>query len=277
MSEVIDFHTHNFPDVLAPRAIESMARKLRGSLVPFGDGTVATQLRDMAAAGVDKAVVCPVATKPAQFQAILDRAKAVRDGEFGEEAANRLVQLCSVHPADPDFEGRIGQVAAAGFKGVKVHPYYQGFSLGDPNVVPYFRAVRDAGLFVIAHCGIDLGFVEAPMVCGPAQIATLLKAVPGLKFVAAHLGGCGGNPPHATDALLEFENCFLDTAVVNVCDEDAECRRVMSEWPAERLLFATDYFWRDERFVAGWVRQCRPDPAEQELVFSENAHRLLGL
>lgn len=277
MSEVIDFHTHNFPDVLAPRAIESMARKLRGSLVPFGDGTVATQLRDMAAAGVDKAVVCPVATKPAQFQAILDRAKAVRDGEFGEEAANRLVQLCSVHPADPDFEGHIGQVAAAGFKGVKVHPYYQGFSLGDPKVVPYFMAVRDAGLFVIAHCGIDLGFVEAPMVCGPAQIATLLKAVPGLKFVAAHLGGCGGNPPHATDALLEFENCFLDTAVVNVCDDDAECRRVMSEWPAERLLFATDYFWRDERFVAGWVRQCRPDPAEQELVFSENAHRLLGL
>ena len=277
MSEVIDFHTHNFPDVLAPRAIESMARKLRGSLVPFGDGTVATQLRDMAAAGVDKAVVCPVATKPAQFQTILDRAKAVRDGEFGEEAANRLVQLCSVHPADPDFEGHIGQVAAAGFKGVKVHPYYQGFSLGDPKVVPYFRAVRDAGLFVIAHCGIDLGFVEAPMVCGPAQIASLLKAVPGLKFVAAHLGGCGGNPPHATDALLEFENCFLDTAVVNVCDDDAECRRVMSEWPAERLLFATDYFWRDERFVAGWVRQCRPDPAEQELVFSENAHRLLGL
>lgn len=277
MSEVIDFHTHNFPDVLAPRAIESMARKLRGSLVPFGDGTVATQLRDMAAAGVDKAVVCPVATKPAQFQAILDRAKAVREGEFGEEAANHLVQLCSVHPADPDFEGHIGQVAAAGFKGVKVHPYYQGFSLGDTKVVPYFRAVRDAGLFVIAHCGIDLGFVEAPMVCGPAQIATLLKAVPGLKFVAAHLGGCGGNPPHATDALLEFENCFLDTAVVNVCDEDAECRRVMSEWPAERLLFATDYFWRDERFVAGWVRQCRPDPAEQELVFSENAHRLLGL
>ena len=277
MSEVIDFHTHNFPDVLAPRAIESMARKLRGSLVPFGDGTVATQLRDMAAAGVDKAVVCPVATKPAQFQTILDRAKAVRDGEFGEEAANRLVQLCSVHPADPDFEGHIGQVSAAGFKGVKVHPYYQGFSLGDPKVVPYFRAVRDAGLFVIAHCGIDLGLVAAPMVCGPAQIASLLKAVPGLKFVAAHIGGCGGNPPHATDALLEFENCFLDTAVVNVCDDDAECRRVMSEWPAERLLFATDYFWRDERFVAGWVRQCRPDPAEQELVFSENAHRLLGL
>lgn len=277
MSEVIDFHTHNFPDALAPRAVESMVKKLDGRLVPFGDGTVATQLRDMAAAGVDKAVVCPVATKPTQFQVILDRAKAVRDGEFGEEAANRLVQLCSVHPADQDFEEHIRQVAVAGFKGVKVHPYYQGFALDDPKVVPYFKAICDAGLFVIAHCGIDLGFVDSPMTCGPAQIAALLKAVPGLTFVAAHLGGSGGNPPHATDALLEFENCFLDTAVVNVCDEDAECRRVMTEWPADRLLFATDYFWRDEGFIAGWVRQCRPDPAEQELIFSKNAHRLLGL
>lgn len=277
MSEVIDFHTHNFPDALAPRAIESMVKKLRGSLVPVGDGTVAMQLRDMAASGVDKAVVCPVATKPTQFQVILDRAKAVRDGEFGAEAANRLVQLCSVHPADPDFGERIGQVAAAGFRGVKVHPYYQGFALDDPKVVPYFRAIRDAGLFVIAHCGIDLGFMDSPMTCGPAQIAALLKAVPGLTFVAAHLGGCGGNPPHATDALLDFENCFIDTAVVSVCDDDAECRRVMSEWPAGRLLFATDYFWRDERFIADWVRQCRPDPAERELVFSGNARRLLGL
>lgn len=277
MSEVIDFHTHNFPDALAPRAIASMVGKLHGSLVPVGDGTVATQLRAMTAAGVGKAVVCPVATKPTQFRVILDRAKALRDGEFGQEAAERLVQLCSVHPADPDFSDHLKEIAAAGFKGVKIHPYYQGFSLDDSQVVPFFTAVRDAGLFVISHCGIDLGFVESPMTCGPAQISTLLRAVPGLTFVAAHLGGCGGNPPHAVDALLDFDNCFLDTAVVCVCDDDEEAQRVMAEWPADRLLFATDYFWRDESFVAGWVRKFRPDPAEQEKIFSKNAHRLLGL
>ena len=137
-------------------------------------------------------------------------------------------------------------------------------------------ALRDAGLFVIAHCGIDLGFVDTPMSCGPKQIAALLRAVPGLTFVAAHLGGCGGNPPHATDELLEFPNCHFDTAVVCCCDDDPESQRVMAEWPADRLLFATDYFWRDETFIAGWVRRCRPDPADLEKIFSGNARRLLG-
>ena len=273
---MIDFHTHNFPDALAPRAVEAMVEKLRGALLPVGDGTLATQLRDMDKAGVDMAVVCPVATKPSQFQVILDRAKAVLGGEFGEEAARRLVQLCSVHPADRDYAAHLKAVADAGFKGIKLHPYYQGFRLDDPRVFPYFAALRDAGLFVIAHCGIDLGFVDTPMSCGPKQIAALLRAVPGLTFVAAHLGGCGGNPPHATDELLEFPNCHFDTAVVCCCDDDPESQRVMAEWPADRLLFATDYFWRDETFIAGWVRRCRPDPADLEKIFSGNARRLLG-
>ena len=97
--EIIDFHTHNFPDELASRAIDVMVGKLRGCLLPVGDGTLATQLKDMDRSGIARSVVCPIATKPTQFQVILDRAKAVRDGEFGEAAAKRLFQLCSVHPA----------------------------------------------------------------------------------------------------------------------------------------------------------------------------------
>lgn len=274
---MIDFHTHNFPDALAPRAVEVMVGKLEGRLLPVGDGTLATQLGDMDKAGVSKSVVCPIATKPSQFRVIIDRAKAVRDGEFGEEAAKRLIQLGSVHPADRDFADHLGEIADEGFKGIKIHPYYQSFSLDDPRVVPFFTAVRDAGLFVISHCGLDLGFREAPMTCGPKQIAALLRAVPGLVFVAGHLGGCGGNPPHATDELLEFPDCHIDTAVISTCDDDPETIRVMAEWPADRIVFATDYFWRDETELAGWVRRHRPDPEDQRKIFTANAMRLLGL
>lgn len=274
---MIDFHTHNFPDTLAPRAVEAMVDKLKGSLVPVGDGTMATQLADMKKSGVSKSVVCPIATKPSQFQVILDRAKAMRDGEFGEEAAECLVQLCSVHPSDPDFAAHIKEIADAGFKGIKLHPYYQGFRLDDMGVVPFFSAVRDAGLFVVSHCGLDLGFAESPMTCGPVQIAALMRAVPGLVFVAGHLGGCGGNPARATDMLLEFPTCHIDTAVINVCDEDIEAQRVMAEWPADRILFGTDYFWRDAARLAGWVKRFRKDADDLRKIFSGNASRLLGL
>ncbi len=277
MDGIVDFHTHNFPDALAPRAIATMCAKIGGRLDPAGDGTLDGQLAEMDRAGVAMAVVCPVATKPSQFQPILDRAKAVRDGAFGAAAAARLVQLCSVHPADPDAAARMKEIAKAGFRGIKIHPFYQGFSLDDPAVVPYFAAARDAGLFVVSHCGLDLGFEDGPMTCGPTQVAALLRAVPGLVFVAAHLGGCGGNPPHAVDELLEFPGCYLDTAVICVCDDDPESRRVMAEWPADRLLFGSDHFWRGERQIADWVRCVRPAQADLDRIFVRNAHRLLGL
>lgn len=276
-SGIIDFHTHNFPDELAPRAVDVMVKKLRGCMLPVGDGTFATQLVDMDKSGVSCAVVCPIATKPTQFQVILDRAKAMRDGEFGDAAAKRLIQLCSVHPADRNCAEHLKEIADAGFKGIKLHPYYQDFRLDDPRVVPFFSAVRDAGLFVIAHCGLDLGFPESPMTCGPAQIAALMRAVPGLVFIAGHLGGCGGNPPHATDELLEFPKCYIDTAVISVCDDDPESQRVMAEWPADRIVFGTDYFWRDAKKLADWVRRYRPDFDDQRKIFSANAKELLGL
>lgn len=275
--EIIDFHTHNFPDALAPRAVEVMTAKLNGCMTPVGDGTVATQLSDMEKAGVSKSVICSIATKPSQFQVILDRAKAMRDGVFGKEAAERLIQLCSVHPADRDFEVHLRQIADEGFKGIKIHPYYQDFRLDDPRVVPFFSAARDAGLFVISHCGLDLGFRESPMTCGPAQVASLMRSVPGLVFIAGHLGGCGGNPSHATDELLEFQTCYIDTAVLSVCDNDPETQRVMAEWPADRIVFGTDYFWRDETQLADWVRRFRPDPSDRQKIFCNNAKSLLKL
>jgi predicted TIM-barrel fold metal-dependent hydrolase len=275
--ELIDFHTHNFPEELAPRAIDVMVKKLRGCLMPVGDGTLVTQLSDMKKSGVSHSVVCPIATKPSQFQVILERAKAVRDGVYGDEAAKCLVQLCSVHPDDQNYELHFKEIAAQGFKGIKIHPYYQGFSLADPKVVSFFSAARDSGLFVISHCGFDLGFTDVPMICGPDQISTLLRAVPDLVFIAGHLGGCGGNQPHATDKLLDFPNCYIDTAVISVCDDDPESQRIMSEWPAERIVFGTDYFWRDAAFLAEWVRRYRSNSSDQQKIFSDNAKFLLGL
>lgn len=274
---VVDFHTHNFPAALAPRAVELMLGKLNGLIVPAGDGTIDTELRDMDRAGVDCCVNCPVATKPGQFDAIFRRALAVRSGKEGESAARRIFQLGSVHPDDPDFAKHIRTLKENGIPGIKLHPQYQGVRIADPKYVPFFTALRDAGLFVISHCGFDPGFSDWPIISGPEQIAAILTVVPGLKFVAAHLGGHCGSPPRAIDRLLSFENCWIDTAVMCICDDDPEAHRIVREWPAHRMVFGTDYFWRDEAKLMAWVKVLRPDPAAQKLIFSENAQRLLGI
>ncbi len=275
---VIDFHTHNFPDSLAKRAIDGMLAKVGDILVPAGNGTLSRQIEDMKKVGVDLAVMCPVATKPDQFDAILRRALAIRSGELGEDAARMIVPFGGLHPSDPALIRHIDALLAAGIKGIKMHPYYQGFALDDPAMAPFFASVRDAGLVVVCHCGEDPGYLEERIVCGPGEIALLLKRVPGLgpRFVAAHLGGFSGAPPHAVDALLDL-GCWLDTAVLEMDSRSPEPIRIISEWPADRLLFATDYYWTSERFVMEWVKAHRPDPADLERIFHLNAERLLDL
>lgn len=276
---IIDFHSHNFPGALAKRAVEVMCGKLAAcghqALVPVGDGTVSTQLRDMDRAGVDLCVNCPVATYPGNFDAITRRAVAVRGGAEGEAAAKRIVQLGSINPQDPDFAAHVAQLKELGIPGIKLHPNYQGIRLNDPQLVPFFTALRDAGLFVISHCGFDPGYVESSPVAGPNEIAWLLRTVPGLKFVAGHLGGECGDPPHATDVLLPFPNCWIDTAPQYFRFDAEETRRIIREWPIDRMVFGTDYFWCDQKKAIAWIQELRPDPGEQEKVFHANAERLL--
>ena len=274
---IIDFHTHNFPDAIAPRAIASMVEMLRHQFVPFGDGTLACQLADARANGIDRCVMCPIATKPSQADVILRSAIEIRDGARGEEAARVIIPLASVHPADPDFKAHLKAIADAGIPGIKLHPYYQGFRLDDPTVFPFFAAVRDLGLFVIAHCGYDHGFLNVPMCCGPVEIAALLAAVPGLgpRFVAAHLGGREGNPSGATDMLLET-GCLIDTACLEILQDEPDAIRVMETWPADRIVFGTDYPWNRQRRLVEWVKKHRPDSGEQEAIFHRNAERILG-
>ncbi len=278
---IIDFHTHNFPAALAPRALEVMCGKLaecgHSALVPCGDGTVATELADMDRSGVDICVNCPVCTRPRDFEAIVRRALAVRGGSEGAEAVKRIVQLGSINPTDEAFRERIRVLRENGIPGIKLHPNYQGIRLDDPALVPFFAELRDAGLFVISHCGFDPGYVHAPSVAGPHEIAALLRAVPGLRFVAAHVGGEYDNDPGAVDSLLEFPNCLIDTAVMYLRYGADEPRRIVSTWPADRIVFGTDYFWRDQKTLVEWVRSLRPSQDDLELIFHGNAERLLGL
>ena len=51
MSRVIDFHTHTFPDKIAPRAIASLSSKSHTRA--FTDGTLKALKDSMKAAGID--------------------------------------------------------------------------------------------------------------------------------------------------------------------------------------------------------------------------------
>lgn len=271
---VIDVHVHTFPDDMAARALEKLVTKADRAIAPVADGTVAGLLDQMRTHAIDYAVVCPIATRPAQFEGILAEALALRDGERGAEAARHLIPFASVHPADDARFAHLQQVAERGIRGIKIHPYYQPCVLDAPDMLEYFRCCRDLGLTVQCHCGFDIGFPFDP-VCNPERIARVLHDVPGLRLIAAHLGGwCQWE--ESLDHLVG-KDLYLDTSILAMNATGEAPQRVLREHPADRLLFATDWPWLSFRDGIDFVRSARLGAANERAVLGGNAAHLLGI
>src|SRR5512139_1088522 len=98
---IIDAHTHIYPDTVAEKALSTVITNIKSRLKAYTNGTAASLLASMDAAGVDLSIVLPVATSPGQGSGIL---------EWIREAAPvspRLVFFGSVHPHDPGYREQI--------------------------------------------------------------------------------------------------------------------------------------------------------------------------
>ena len=111
---IIDFHTHTFPDAIAPATVQKLSQVSRTK--PFTDGTAAALKASMARAGVDHSVLLPVATKARQVPGINDAAAAINARGEG------LISFGGIHPDYPDWKTELDRMPALGLKGVKIHP-----------------------------------------------------------------------------------------------------------------------------------------------------------
>ena len=100
---IIDFHTHAFPDPVAQYAIPTLEQK--AGVVAAGNGTVDDLRASMDRSGVDRSVVCPIATRVDQVPSINRWALGLRDG--------RLIPFGTLFPGmdDPRSEVQIGRAS----------------------------------------------------------------------------------------------------------------------------------------------------------------------
>lgn len=270
----IDVHAHVFPQSIAARALATLTAQANYTVQPVGDGTHHALIDQMMAAQIDRAVVCPIATKPALFDGILAQASALQVGAFGPQATTMLIPFASVHPADPLWQRHLQAVAAAHIRGVKLHPYYQPCTIDSPTMLDYFRCCRDLDLVVQCHCGFDIGFPREDL-CGPARVANVVKAVPRIKLIAAHLGGWHTWEAVATHLL--GHDVYLDTAILPQDLHAPSAHRILCEHRADRLLFGTDWPWLDHPTAKNFIHSAVADAPKRAAIFGLNAAALLGL
>jgi uncharacterized protein len=262
-ASIVDFHAHAFPDALAERAIAHLEHG--GSVKAFLDGKIASLLSSMDASGIETSVVCSIATKPEQFDPILRWSAQV--------ASERIVPLASIHPRDPDAVGKARRVAEAGLLGIKLHPYYQDFVLDDPAFKPLYRTLDELGLIVVCHTGFDFAF-SRDRKADPTRIVHLLEQVPGLRFVATHMGAW--DDWDEVERHLIGKPIFIDVSLSLDLIGRARARDMLLAHPADHVLFGTDSPWASQSATLDLVRALELGPEREALLLAGNARRLLG-
>lgn len=263
--KVIDFHTHAFPDDLAEKAL-AVLQEHSGNYRAHHDGTVRGLLASMDRAGIERAVVVSIATKPSQVPRITDWSIGI--------AGERIIPFASLHPLYRDFQKELDRIVAAGLKGIKLHPMYQEFTVDDPALFPLYRAMAERGLIALFHAGNDIAFPVTGQ-ASPLRFRRLLEAVPRLKLVVSHLGGW--TAWEEVEENLLGEPVYLETSFGISEAEPKQFRKIIDNHPPDLLLFGTDSPWIDqEKELAAW-KTLPLSRERKEKIFHKNAERLLGL
>jgi predicted TIM-barrel fold metal-dependent hydrolase len=259
--DIIDVHTHAFPDAIAGRAV---ARLEVPDYKARHDGTVAGLLRSMDAAGVGQSVICSIATKPEQFGSILRWSLAV--------ASARLTPFASVHPADPDAAAHIREVRDSGLKGLKIHPYYQDFDLAEDRLMPFYEAVTASGLVLVAHTGYDMAFARDQR-ASPEKILTVITRFPELRFVATHFGGW--EYWGEVERLLIGKPLMMEISLsLDRLGPDVARRMALAHSP-DHLLFGSDSPWGTPSDTLQALRSLNLEDELLGKILGGNAARLL--
>lgn len=262
MSRIIDFHTHAFPDPVALQAIPAL--EAAGNVKGFHDGRLVSLLAKMDEAGIAKSVICSIATKPAQFASILAWSQEIR--------SERIVPFPSFHPEDPQALNQISQIRAQGFCGIKMHPYYQRFTLDEERMWPLYERIAAENLILVMHTGFDIGFPRDP-IASPDRIVRVVERVPELKMVATHLGAW--DHWDEVEQKLAGRPLYMDISYALHMLAPETARKIILQHPADFVLFGTDSPWADQKAVIGELTALELDRELQEKILWLNGARLL--
>lgn len=222
---VIDIHTHVYPETIALKAARSIRNYYQ--LGENMDGTVSTLMERGLAAGVSRYVILPVAVKPEHVDSInrfiLDQT----------QKHSCFIGFGAVHAALDNIGDYVSSFREMGFKGIKIHPDCQHFDIDDPRLFPLYEAARGI-LPMMIHMG-DQNYDHSH----PARLRRVLDQFPGLQVCAAHFGG--HTMYEVAKEYLSDTSCIMDISSTLMFLKKEDAVRYVNHYGAERLAFGTDY------------------------------------
>ena len=260
--EFIDFHTHVYPDAIAPKAADSI-RVFYGFGEKAMDGTVKTLLERGDAAGTHRFVILPVAMRP-------DRTRHINDFILEQIALEpRFFGFGTVHAAMDGLMDEVDRIVSKGLRGIKMHPDSQVFSIDDNRLFPVYEHIQGR-LPVLLHMG-DHRFDYSH----PARLRRVLDMFPRLQVIAAHFGGYEIYE-EAYD-LLKNTDCFFDVSSSLMFMGEGIAESYINRYGAERFVYGSDYpMWDPAVEMQRFLRLKLTDD-QFEQIAHETAEYILNL
>ena len=264
---IIDFHTHIFPEAIAPKTIPFLEN--RSGIDAKTNGMILGLIEAMDKEGVDFSVILPVVTKPSQFESVNAYAKMIN-----ENYSDRVLSFGGIHPDCEDYKKELDQIKSMGLPGIKLHPDYQGVFIDDPRYMRIIEYADQLGLIIVTHAGQDIGLPD-PIHCPPDRMRKVIDAIRPKKMVLAHMGGW-----QQWEMVLDYlagENIYFDTAFTfDYLSEDL-FMKLWKKHDPKKILFATDSPWGGMAKTIAQVKGFPLSKSEMEDVLGNNAKELLEL
>lgn len=272
---IIDFHTHCFPDNLAKSAMDTLSAVSNTEY--FTNGTISDLKSSMKEAKIDYSVVLNIVVKPHQTEKTNLFAKGLLD-KSNSGYDKSIIPFASIHPDDEDWMDRLVKIKADGFKGIKLHPAYQGFSINDYKMEPIYKEIAKLDLILVFHAGIDIGYPDS-VGASPDKIADVLPLLEKCKTVLAHMGAHDQYMEVLT--LLCGKNIFFDTSYSLDKMGDDTARNIIRKHGVEKILFGTDSPWVNQAFYVDYLKNniCKGFLSGKQVndILGNNASSLLSL
>ena len=263
--EIIDVHTHVFPEKIAVKAAENTANYY--GLGRQGDGTAKCLLRG--AHGLKNKVRFVVSSAALHAGNV-----AVGNDYLASLAASdsRFIPLASFHPdmGTEAAEAELVRAKANGAKGIKLHCDFQGFAIDDERAVEIYRVCARLGMPVLFHVGDRKSDLSHPK-----RLLYVAERVPELTVIAAHMGGY--SVWDEAEKYIIGTPVYVDTSEALLGMDAAGLYRLIEKHGVERVMFGSDYpLWFTAHAFNG-LEQCALSAREKALVYCETAKKVFGI
>ncbi|MGA2092271.1 MAG: amidohydrolase family protein [Sedimentisphaerales bacterium] len=262
-NQIIDFHVHAFPDNIAAGAMKKLMAEAPG-VKAYLNGTVSDLLKSMEQNGIEKSILCSIATRPEQFEPILRWSKKIQ--------SEKLIVFPSIHPAESKIKEQLAIIKAEGFRGVKMHPYYQDFRLDEDRMLAIYEELIRNDLMLVVHTGYDIAFPNDDR-ADSHKILKVTEMFPQLKFVATHLGAW--KQWDEVEKILAGKHIYMETSWSLECISPEQARRIILKHPADCVLFGTDSPWTDQGKSIELLKALKLPQDMERRILVANAESLL--